>query len=84
MPVRRIGACCSRAGCTRPARELGGLCTPHWLGLLPAARWSLQMAAEMQLDSVQQTEPVDSPAIVEACALEAILDVPWDERRRAA
>lgn len=76
MPVHRMGKCCSRAGCSRPARELGGLCTSHWMGLTPAERWSLQMDAELQLDLPGGTEPIDSRAIAECCVLEAILDMP--------
>lgn len=76
MPVHRIGKCCSRVGCSRPARELGGLCTPHWMGCTPTERWALQMDAEHEFGQVQRTEPVDSAAIAECCALEEILDLP--------
>lgn len=61
MPARIIGTCCSRAGCMKPARELGGLCTPHWMGLTPDERWSLQMQAERALDD---TDEIDSLELI--------------------
>lgn len=34
----RLGAECSRAGCRRAARELGGYCTRCWMALTAATR----------------------------------------------
>jgi len=76
MPVGRIGRCCSREGCSKPARELGGLCTPCWMGLTPTERWSLQTDAEVQLDRLARTDPIDSRAVAECCALEDLWEAP--------
>ncbi len=38
MSFRIIGDACTVDGCSRPARELGGHCTPCWMSLTPRER----------------------------------------------
>ncbi len=77
MTWLRLDNCCSELGCRRPARHahLCGLC---YLGATPAVR------ALCNLIDGQPTQPVDSVAVAECCALEALLDVPWREDLRPA
>ncbi len=81
----RLEQCCTAEGCVRPARELGGYCTRCWQGLSPECRAFLIWEADLTTDAEPEvTESIDTQAIALCVELEAILDVPWDEGRRAA
>lgn len=60
--IRLVGAVCV-CGCGRPARELGGHCTPCWMGLTAAER-----AHEVWLRDVAR-RAAEAAAIDELCAL---------------
>lgn len=79
MPVRGLGPTCVVHACMRPARELGGYCIQHWMGLSPLQRKSLQ-------EDVRggDTDPIDSRAVAECRALQDLFDLPAVEPRRAA
>jgi hypothetical protein len=44
----RYDQACSVIGCLKPARELGGLCTPHWCAALPSTRADLKWEASWE------------------------------------
>jgi hypothetical protein len=46
------------------------------MGLTPTERWSLQTDAEVQLDRLARTDPIDSRAVAECCALEDLWEAP--------
>lgn len=63
---------CTVHSCLRAVPRSGDFCLPHWLGLSPQQRASVQ--------GEPQTEPIDPRAVAEACALEDLFEAPaWGE-----
>jgi hypothetical protein len=73
----RLDQCCEEPGCTKPARR-GDLCVGHYMAASPAARAVCDL-----MDRVGRpapTEPLDTRAVRECCALEDLYELPaWGE-----
>ncbi len=64
--IRIVGRGCTVKGCGRPARELGGHCTPCWMGLAAADRaylvWERETAANEVVAMLNDVWALTGPA----------------------
>ena len=70
-PVTGMGPTCCVKACMAPVRFHGNYCARHYYGLSAAQR------AALEWEDAQPTEPIDTEAIAECVALEALLAIEW-------